>query len=319
MSKGSAPSAPDPYASAGAQYQYGTAAANYNKGLNATNVVTPYGATSWSESPAGVPQTGATPTTGASGGAPQSISIPGYGDITLPQGYGGYGGTPGTGAVPPQYTETQSLSPGEQNLFNLAQGGQTAIAGETTANLASPQSGYQESVAGAQDIPGFTREAQNAAFQQQAQYLDPQFQQEGEQLDAQLRNSGAQPGDPAYDNAMKLFTNQEQQGYTNAFDNAVGAGLNEQQGLFGEELGGAQFQDQALINGLSQTGFGTPSFGLGSGGSGTGGGGGVSAPDIMGAFNNQYAGQLAGYNANVSSSNADLGALASIAAAFIMA
>jgi hypothetical protein len=247
---------------------------------------------------------------GALGGSGLPISIPGYGNITIPQSAQGATGS----ATPPQYTETQQLSPAEQQLFGQTQQGQEAIAGETAANLASPTTGYQEGVPGASNIPGFTQAAQNAAFQQQAQYLNPQFQQEGEQLDAQLRNSGAQPGDPAYNNAMQLFNNQEQQGYTNAFDNSVGAGLNEQQGLFGEELGGAQFQDQALASGLGASGFGSPTFTAGAPSATSG----VQAPDIMSAFQNQYAGQLANYNAGVSSGNADTGAAASLAAAAIM-
>src|SRR5579872_2281166 len=58
MGKGNAPSAPDPYQVAQAQYLYGTGTANYNAGLNAIDQVTPYGSTTWSENPAGVPTTG---------------------------------------------------------------------------------------------------------------------------------------------------------------------------------------------------------------------------------------------------------------------
>ena len=94
MGKGSAPSAPDPYASAAAQYQYGTQAADYSKGLNATNVVTPTGSTTWSQSPAGVPTAGGAPT----GPAPSAAS-------QLP------GGTTGGGAVAPN-GQAYNLAPG---------------------------------------------------------------------------------------------------------------------------------------------------------------------------------------------------------------
>lgn len=227
-------------------------------------------------------------------------------DGNLP-GPGGVGTVPTV--APPNYTEQFNLSPAEQSLFNLNQIGQLGIGG--TSAGAAATGGYQTSVPGASDIPGFTTEAQRAAYNQQTQYLDPQFQQQYEQLDAQLRNSGAYPGDPAYDNQMKLFNNQRQQAYTNAFNNSVGAGLSEQQALFGESLGGAEFGNQAITGGLAETGFGgAPSFGLGGGG----GGGNVAPPDILSAFQNQYAGQLAGYNADVASTNADVGAGASIAA-----
>jgi len=39
----------------------------------------------------------------------------------------------------------------------------------------------------------------------------------------------------------------------------------------------------------------------------------------MSAFNNQYAGQLANYNANTASTNTDIGAAASLLAMFLMA
>jgi len=51
----------------------------------------------------------------------------------------------------------------------------------------------------------------------------------------------------------------------------------------------------------------------------TAGGGQVQAPNLMQAFENQYQGQLAGYNANVATDNADTGAAATIAAGAIEA
>lgn len=376
MGKGSAPSAPDPYATAAAQYQYGTAAANYGTALNRPNVATPYGDTNWYQTPQpvnpgytstptsvpnpstytgffnGVPGGGGPPmstiqpispgnpgtaATGGGGGfastravGPNAFGLGGpaqAGDITARPAAGGGAYTPpngnlpgpgGYGAVPaitpPNYTEQFNLSPAEQSLFNLNQIGELGVGG--TSAGAAATGGYKTSVPGASDIPAFTTEAQRAAYNQQTQYLDPQFQQQYEQLDAQLRNSGAHPGDPAYDNQMKLFENQRQQAYTNAFNNSVGAGLSEQQALFGESLGGAEFGNQAIEGGLAETGFGgAPSFGLGGGG----GGGSVSAPDIMSAFQNQYAGSLANYNANVATTNADTSALASLAALYFLA
>lgn len=58
MGKGSAPSAPDPFQSAQAQYDFGTKAADYNANLNQVNQVGPTGSTSYK-------QTGTDPSTGA--------------------------------------------------------------------------------------------------------------------------------------------------------------------------------------------------------------------------------------------------------------
>ena len=173
MGKGSAPAAPDPYTSAAAQYQYGTEAAAYNKALGSGTTVTPVGQQTQV-------QTGVNPQTGA-----------------------------------PIYTTTSSLSAPQQQIFNAQQtaqqtGGQTldSLAGQAQHSLEQPvpqnvaQTPVQAQIntsgvpgiIGANDLSGFTNQAQQASYQQQTQYLDPQFQQQQEQLDAQLRNSGAQPG-----------------------------------------------------------------------------------------------------------------------------
>jgi hypothetical protein len=334
MGKSSAPAAPDPYASAAAQYQYGTQAAAYNKALGSGTTVNPLGQTTQVQT-----------------------------------------GTSSTGA--PIYTTTQSLTPAQQQLFNAQQGAQETLAptgqylaSEAGRTLEQPlpnapaqtpiQSQINTSgvsaIPGASDLAGFTNQAQQAAYQQQTQYLDPQYQQEQEQLDNQLKESGAQPGSAAYNNAMTLFDNQKQQAYQSANNNAVQQGLAEQQAIYGEgantnqqQFGEAATEQQAANAaaaqqygqetqglqtqlGLEETplqqysalesGVGTdlPSFGLGGGGVGGSGAGGnaVSAPDIMNAFQQQYQGQLANYNAGVASQNADLGAGASLASSYLM-
>lgn len=412
MSKPSTPSPPDPYQSAAAQYQYGTAAANYNAALNHTNVITPYGSTTWSTQN---PGTSVAPSYSASGSTP-SFGLGGGGmpmQIQAnPQAYQPFqGGTPFAGQTgggapsaytagnygsaaqqgnsggvvpnqqPPVYTQQISLSPEQQELLDLQQGNQIA-AGQTSGRLASQvyqslgspiqglQTGVQQTpvqtsintngvpgIVGQNNLDQFTNQAQNAAYQQQTQYLDPQFSQAKESLEAELTNQGSRPGDPAWNNAMTLFNNQQQQAYSNAQEQSVSEGLAEQQALYGESantnqqlfgqqatsagfanqaagqqfgqnLAGAQFANTALqqqreiplneyLSLEGSTASGTPSFGLGGGGGGGGGVGGVQSPDILSAFNNQYQGQLAGYNANVASTNADIGAGASLIGSYL--
>jgi hypothetical protein len=407
VAKSSPPSAPDPYQSAQAQYEYGTQSANYTTQLNRPDIITPYGSTTWSVAgnpggyaPVEVPgyqgfSVGGTPSFALSSdnqagngtaGAYPALSYGTYGpyDPTGDEaaGFSGIGRAPAqTASGAPQYVETQSLSPAQQQLLDLQEGNQIssgrtaqAVAGQTAQNLSQPLS-LQTSVAptsiqghidtsgvpaipGAGDLSGFTQQAQDAAYKQQTQYLDPQYQQEQAQLDSQLRNQGAFPGSAAYDNAMKLFTNQKQQAYESAANNAIAQGLNEQQALYGEgantnqqlfgeaatgaqfanqaagqqfgqNLEGAQFGNTATLQARDQplseyetltqgTAAPAPSFGFGGPG-GASGGASVQTPDIMSAFQNQYQGQLAGYNANVASQNADMGAAASLLAAFLMA
>lgn len=374
LGKGSAPAAPDPYASAAAQYQYGTQAANYTTQLGHTNVVTPYGSTTYSEgapSAGGYDNSRATGTGISSSGFPvnqipggvqssdqagkPSYSIPSMavgatGYFTPPrpqpssynlQAGGPSGSSPSMGLGggqgfqgPPQYTQTTTLSPNQQALLNLKEGTQIGVGQQAMNNLQQPINAptLQRQI-DTRGVADRSQQAQEAAYRQQTQYLDPQYSQQQESLDAQLRNSGAHPGDPAYDNAMKLFTNQKQQAYSSAEDQAVQQGLREQSQLFGQQAEQQAAENTAASQQLAQDiqlrdlplnesqalagAGGTPSFGLGGGSGGGGGGGQVAAPDISGLFQNKYQGQLAGYNAKTATTNADVGAVATIAAAVI--
>jgi len=324
-SKGGAPQAPDPYKAAAAQEQYGTQAASFQTALDRTNTQNPYGSQSWT----------------------QTVD-------------------PRTGA--PVYTQHTNLTPQQQAIFNAQQGLENTTAGQATQALNKPFN-LQTSVnnpslqmnpdfsgvpgiVGANDLAGYRDASQQAAYKNQAQYLDPQFQQGREQLDAQLRNSGAHPGDPAYDNAMKLFNNQQQQAYESAYNNSFQTGLEAQQAQYGEsantnqqlaqeaiarqqagnsaagqqfgqnlQAGGfsnqalAQARDQALSEFQSlYGGAGAPNFG----GGGSAAAGNLQAPDFMSAQNNAYQGQLAKYNADVQQQNAELSSAATIAAAFML-
>lgn len=308
MGKGSAPSAPNPYQSAGAQYQYGTEAANYSKGLNATNVVTPTGSTTWSVNPGGIGSTAA-PEGGFNGNITPSGNYEGGAGIGTkqtqlenPNNY------PSGQTTPPQYTETQTLSPNEQALLTAKENlGQTA-----GGNAGNALQGWQ--------LPSefqngqFGGQAMQSAYGLETATMDPYWSQQQEGLDASLRNAGATPGTPAYDNAMKSFQANRTAAYGQAENQAFGQGLAAQ----GQQISNVNSaQGGQLSNFLSLIGQGNPSSG--SAGGAPGGGASVSAPDIMSAFNNQYQGQLANYNAGVASSNADVGALGSLGAAALLA
>lgn len=312
-SKGSAPAAPDPYKSAQAQYQYGTQAAGYQQAMNQINTQNPYSSTSYKQTGTGV------------GGAPV-------------------------------YTETTQLNPQAQAAYNAQLANQTGQAQAASGALGRANNAIGQplnvpqlqqhvdtsgvpGIVGQNDIQSWANQNQNAAYQSQMGYLQPQFQQQTEQLDAQLRNSGAHPGDPAYDNAMKLMqqgqAQQQQQAFNQSYQTGTQAGqamygesANTNQQLYGEAASNQQAYNQAAGQqyGLQQADVnqllseygalsGVQQFGTGGAQEGNS----VQAPNIMGAFENQYQGQLAGYNANVSSANATEGAVGSIAAAAAIA
>lgn len=100
----------------------------------------------------------------------------------------------------PIYTATQTLSPGQQQLYNLLTGTQTT-AGTQAGNLLSGAN--YGSMTPQQAIGNETSGIMGQIMGQETGYLAPFFSQQTEQLDAQLRNQGFAPGQPGYDNAMQ--------------------------------------------------------------------------------------------------------------------
>lgn len=168
----------------------------------------------------------------------------------------------------PQYSQTTTLSPTEQNLFSMGQQGaqtlgQTALGTlsnlqnnfsqpfsasglpQVTGNVASPSTPIASQVNGGQSTADAIKSAQDAAYHSQTQYLDPQFQQAGKALDNSLINQGITQGSEAYNNAQTNFGNQRQQAYQGAQNAATLAGQGEQNTLFGQGVSAANLQNQA--------------------------------------------------------------------------
>jgi hypothetical protein len=222
VGKPSAPAAPDPIQTAQAQTASNVATATNNAALNRVDQYTPYGSSTY--------------------------------QIT---------GTDPNGT--PHYAQTVSLSPTEQRLLDMAQQGQ-GVFGQTALNtLGNIQNTYNtpfsyggpnptgmvansgniQTSLGSQNYQDAIKQAQDAAYQGQTQYLDPQFQQGQQALDAKLANQGLSQGDTAYNDAQKNFGLQKQQAYGNAGYQAVQAGNQEQNTLFGQNLSAGQFANTA--------------------------------------------------------------------------
>lgn len=95
--------------------------------------------------------------------------------------------------------------------------------------------------------PWARQHAEDTAYQAATARLDPQWQQAQAQQETQLRNQGLVPGEPAYDNAMRTFSQAKNDAYQQAQANAVTQGLTNQQAQFGMGLA------------ANQTGFGQQS------------------------------------------------------------
>ena len=297
MSFGSAPSAPTP-ASPAAQGAAQTATNQqtdlYNFGLSNPNVNTPYGSDSYSV------------------------------DTT-------------TNPAQPSVTQNLSFSPTQQALYNQStanQAQQGQIAGtalqsvnnqfNTPYDLNSAVGGMTASQANlGQDY----NNQYNSLMKQQTAYLDPQYQNQQNQLNASLANQGIVPGSQAYQNAQDEQSRNQTFAYQQAADQAqAGAGAEQSRlanlGLQNQaqaaQLYTQQYQQPLNLYNSLETGTQAtlPQF---QGTSQTN----TAPPNVLGAYANNYQGQLNAYNSQVGSNNSLIsggaGILGSLGSAAIMA
>lgn len=251
----SPPPAPDPNAVSAAQTKSNQQTALYNFGLNNPNYNTPLGSLSYTQT-AGQP-TYDTPAyekalkawqaAGGSNATPMSITdwrAKGGGSGADYQKYLDSFATKNS-AMPkltdfmltddtnPQYTANVTLSPEQQQLYDLATG--------QSIDLAKLASALQGNVANSLSQPGTTpadinrlsQEAQDAYYAKQAAYLDPQFEKSQNRLENQLANQGIMRGSEAYTTAIDDFSRGKNAAYEQARHGAILAGPQNAQALFG--------------------------------------------------------------------------------------
>lgn len=141
---------------------------------------------------------------------------------------------------------------------NIADAGEIQRSFENTAQDIQRQSGANERASGKvynnagqlvrniQDPNFLLQDTTNALYKANTQFLDPQFQRGQADLENKLANQGITQGSEAYNRAMQDFGNQKQQAYESARNQAVAGGMNAAQGMFGMNLQGGQFTNQAL-------------------------------------------------------------------------
>lgn len=239
MAKPDPPAAPDPTQTIAAQTASNQSTATSNAELNRVNQYTPYGS-----------------------------SV--------------YNVTGNNADGTPQYTQTTSLSPAQQNLLNMTQQGEQSL-GQTALNSlgnvqntyatpfsaaglpqvtgnAGQQTGFSNpsgvgitgSITNGANDPQAIQQAENAAYNAQTQYLNPQIAQGQQSLNATLANEGLSWGDTGYNAGQQNFGNQANQAYQGAMNEAVSAGQNEQNTLFGQGLSAANLQNSANQQGYNQ-------------------------------------------------------------------
>lgn len=111
-----------------------------------------------------------------------------------------------------------------------------------------------------QNFDQLLNSSRNAAYNSQAQYLDPRFARDQQDIESRLAAQGIPVGSEAYKNAMNQFTEGKNQAYQGAQDAATLAGNQLQGQLFGQSLAGGQFANQAQQQGYEQA-LGSGAFG----------------------------------------------------------
>lgn len=321
----------DPYTQAAAQYGLATGTASYNAGLNRTNQNNPVGSSYWTTTGgnpfgpaapgAGGSGTGTTiPTGQTSDGVPAQIPYANTSPSqvgTFPNQAGLYPGGSGAGATTNYAGPTMSAGQG----MPAAAGGGLGVTPPTyTLNTSLQPWANQElsqplDTSGLPGMPGGPsitqnlQDTQKAIYDQQMGYLQPQEALASEQLDSQLANSGATVGSAAWNNEKDQLARSQTFANQQAANAAITGGEQEQANLFG--LGTQALQNQIASRAAPINEYNSLSGSPGATAN-------AQTPDISGAFGQQFQGQLAGYNANVASNNANTGAAGSLLASYLM-
>lgn len=329
----SAPAAPDPAKTSAAQTQSNKETALYTFGLNNPNVNTPLGSSSYSVS-------NTTPTYdnaaydkamaawqagGGSNGGSNAISyavgsqkgqailasgghIGPDGRVMAANGGGSAGAAPKLSDFAvgssgnPSVTQNITLSPDQQRLYD--QNIQQSIG---LSNLATQLQGrvgdtLNQPTPGSADFATAEKNAQDAYYKNQTQYLDPQWNQSKTALDSQLQNQGIMAGSDAYNQAENNFSLQKQSAYDTAQNNAILQGPQNAQQLFALSTA-ARNQPLTEFNAL-RTGAQPqmPTFNANQPTN-------VAPTNVLGAYNTAYQGNLNSYNQQVAGQNSFTGDL----------
>lgn len=153
----------------------------------------------------------------------------------------GYNGTT------PEYSQTLTLSPEQQQLYDKYTQGQNALADTALGQLNNVQANFAQPFSlrndpTKTDFTTATNNARDAAYKTATNYLNPYYAEQQSNLNAQLANAGLSPGGEAYDRAQGDFQRNRDLAYSQAESQAFGQGLQAQNQGFNQGLQGAGLQ-----------------------------------------------------------------------------
>jgi hypothetical protein len=262
----SQPAAPDPTATASAQTSSNIATANAQAALNRNNQVTPWGSQTWSQGPRNPDGTSSWTSTITLDPAQQQLL---NANNQISQSLANLSQTQAGNVAsainnPVNYNAAPAVqsSPLQYGVNSGAPGFQTSVNGgpiQTQVNTSGVPA-----LVGGDALAQTMRSAQNAAYQNQAQYLDTRYNQQQHDLENTLVQQGVLQNSDAWNRAMGNFSQQRTADYNNAYNNSFSTGLQAQgqlynQGLssnqnaYGQALSNANFANAAQAQGFDQS------------------------------------------------------------------
>lgn len=279
-----APDAPDPYATANAQYTANTDAARLSALLSRFSQKTPTGSLTWE----------------------QDKDNP---DI---------------------WTMIQTLTKDQQSLLDKGEQGALSTADILNQLLTSGKGTLSDTMS----IPDWnlstpaapeTSRASiiNAIYDQMTSRLDPQYQQYQDRLESKLANQGITQGSEAWGTEMENFGRARNDAYQNALNSSITQGQDAYYGVRdqtlqerAQQIGENSGARNQILNELNALRTGSqvtnPQF------TGQQTGVDIGAAPIAQSIYNGYEGEIANYNADVSSQNALINGMASLGSAWLM-
>lgn len=335
-----APAAPDPRIAAEAQSQQNKNTAIYNASLNRVNQVTPWGNLTYSQN--GVDANGIPQYTQTVSLSPDQQRLM-QNDVAMSQGLSDLG-------LSQLGTARNAMS----QPFNYSGAPQQALGVNYGNIQNDVDMSKVPGLIGGDKLAEDLATQRDALYRQQTAFLDPQWKQDQTDLENKLISQGIAQNSDAWNRATGDFNRNREFSYGNARTSAITGGGAEQSRLFniglasnqnayGQALNNAQFHNAAQAQGFGQA---FANAGLQNQGrsqyineqnylrqqplnelNALRSGSQVSVPqfsgvpqsvvgntDVSGLYNNQYQGQLAGYNAKVASNNANMSSLTTAAA-----
>ena len=212
----------------------------------------------------------------------------------------------------PTYTQTTTLSPQEQQIYDLTRQGQIQYGQAATNELG--QAANSLSTPFNPGPPTNYNQIRQQSIDAGMSRIAPQLKMQQEDLNSQLLNEGVTQGSEAWNNAQRQFGNQENDAYmqnilnaenlTGQAVNQTGANIQQQMGvrdlplneaaamLTGQQVSMPQFSSVPQTN--------------------------VAPTDVIGATMGAYNGQMQGYNARVAQSSANMGGMYGLAGSAIV-